>query len=84
VSAGAGGNEARATWETAFVAVGLLLGEPADAIERALVLDAAEAGAPARAASLRSMAGGSREARARAIARVVSEVAVALDATRLA
>jgi hypothetical protein len=73
---------ANATWKAAFVAVGLLLGEPADAIERAL--GGAGASPPAGAASLRSMAAGSRDARARAIARAVSTVAVALDATRLA
>jgi hypothetical protein len=68
------------TWESAFVAVSVLVGEPADAIEATL-------GGPDRedaAALLHKLLAASREARARGLARVVSEVAVVVDAARLA
>jgi hypothetical protein len=70
----------KATWETSFVAVGLLLGEPAESLERALGGE----GSNAAVGWLHTLVEGPREARARAIARVVSEVAVTLDAVRLA
>jgi len=70
-------------WETAFVAVSVIVGEPVDAVARALGPAAGDAGAPV-SELLRKLAGASREARARALARVVSEVALAVDAVRLA
>jgi hypothetical protein len=67
-------------WETAFVALSAIAGEPMEAVARAL----GEAGS-ARAADLaRALAATSREARARALARAVSDVVLALDAMRYA
>jgi hypothetical protein len=68
------------SWQPAFVAVSLLIGEPLDSV------DAALGGAPDLAgARLRDrVVSGSREARAQAIARVASEVAVAIESLRLA
>jgi hypothetical protein len=69
-----------ATWETSFVAVSLLIGEPADDVASAL-------GGPGREPAtewLRKLGGASRDGRARALARVISELAVALDTARLA
>ena len=65
-------------WQTTFVAVSLLLGEPPEAIAAALDDDVTEA-----ESALRAMTAGSREDRARALARAVSEVALAIDAVRL-
>jgi hypothetical protein len=67
-------------WESSFIAVGVLLGEPVDAMMAAVgaPLPPAAAGL---AATLRAEP---REARARALAGVVSEVALALNASRLA
>jgi hypothetical protein len=77
-----------ATWDTSFVAVSVLVGEPVDSVARTL---GASASAPA-IELLRKLGEGagdiaaatSREARARALARVISELAVAVDAMRLA
>ena len=73
----------RAPWEGAFVAVSALLGEPLEAIAGALD----DEGRARAGDTLRALASKSREARdgrARAIARAVSEVALAIDALRLA
>jgi hypothetical protein len=69
-----------ATWETSFVAVSVLLGEPLDQVTRVL---GAAAGAPATEL-LQKLGGASREGRARALARVLSDVALAIDDARLA
>ncbi|MDP9151301.1 MAG: hypothetical protein M3O36_15365 [Myxococcota bacterium] len=67
-------------WQAAYLAVSALLGEPVD--EALLHVDpASRAGAEEVVRELRSS---SRHARGRAIARIVSEVVVALDALRLA
>jgi hypothetical protein len=69
-----------ATWETSFVAVSMLIGEPVDNVASAL-------GGPGRKPAtewLRRLGEASREGRARALARVISELAVAIDAARLA
>ncbi len=68
------------TWERAFAAVSALLGEPADAIAAAL----GESGAGRAADVLRGLRAPSREARARAIARSVFELAVDLERLKLA
>ena len=68
-------------WQTTFVAVSLLLGEPPEAIAAALDDDDDRTEA---AVALRAMTSGSREDRARALARAVSEVALAVDAVRFA
>ncbi len=67
-------------WRLAYLAVSALLGEPD--CETLLAVDAASPGIPPD--SLRGLRSSSREARARAIARVVSDVVLALDAARLA
>ncbi len=67
-------------WEPAFVAVGVLVGEPLEALEAAL----GEAGEPHATRLLRVLGSASRETRARALARVVSDVAVAIDSLRVA
>lgn len=69
----------RETWDTAFVAVSVVAGEPVELAVRAL----GERPSPSARALLRKLGAGSREARARALARVVSEVALAIDALRL-
>jgi hypothetical protein len=67
-------------WEAAFVAASAIAGEPASAVASAL--GDAEL---ARAADLvRALEAPSREARARALARAVSDVVLALDAMRFA
>jgi hypothetical protein len=64
-------------WEPAFVAMGTILGEPADAIRAAL------ADRSARAAALfHALKAPAREARAHALARTLAEVALAIEATR--
>jgi hypothetical protein len=66
-------------WEAAFFAVSAILGEP---LESSL----ASAGEPTTSAGadlVRALRSSSRERRARAIARVVSQVAVDIDAMRL-
>jgi hypothetical protein len=66
-------------WEAAFFAVSAILGEP---LESSL----ASAGEPTTSGGVelvRALRGPSRDRRARAIARVVSQVAVDIDATRL-
>jgi hypothetical protein len=63
-------------WQTAFAGVSLLLGEPPEAVSAALGDEVSHA--------LLAMTSGSREDRARALARAVSEVAVAIDAARFA
>lgn len=66
-------------WESAFLAVSAVLGEPLEESVRAL----GDEGAARAAAMLGGLRSESREQRARAIASGVSEVAVALDAMRL-
>ncbi len=65
-------------WEAAFVATGVLLGEPAAAMAGAL----GEDGRARAEAVVRALASPSREDRARALARVAAEIARAVDATR--
>jgi hypothetical protein len=80
------------SWTSAYIATSSLLGEPLDAtlasIERAAggESEAPERAAlPAAAAALAStLRSTSREIRAQALARALSEVALALDAVRLA
>jgi hypothetical protein len=67
-------------WETAFVAVGAIAGEPLEALTRAL----GEEGAAHASELLSALTVPSREARARSLARAVSEVVLAIDAARLA
>jgi hypothetical protein len=69
-----------ASWDTSFVAVSVLVGEPLDAVTIAL----GDSASPQATALLGKLADASREARARALARVISEVALAIDAVRLA
>jgi hypothetical protein len=69
-----------ASWDTSFAAVSVLVGEPVDAVTSAL----GDAASPQATALLGKLADASRDARARALARVISEVAVAIDAMRLA
>ena len=66
-------------WETAFVAVSALLGESLDECVAALGPEAV--GTRDLVAALQS---GPRESRARALAAAVSQVASAVEATRLA
>lgn len=68
-----------AGWESTFLAVSAVLGEPLEASVGAL----GDEGAARAAAMLRGLRSESREQRARAIASGVSEVAVAIDAMRL-
>jgi hypothetical protein len=67
-------------WETAFVALGAIAGESTEAVASAL----GEAGRAHAADLLRALAATSREARARALARAVSDVVLAIDAMRCA
>jgi hypothetical protein len=64
-------------WQTAFIAVSALVGEPLDAT--LLVLGGGEG----QGKLLQGLRAPSRETRARAIARIASEVAAALDRLRL-
>jgi hypothetical protein len=64
-------------WQPAFIAVSALVGEPLDAIS--LVLGGGEA----QEKLLQSLRAPSRETRAVAMARIASEVAIALDRLRL-
>jgi hypothetical protein len=70
----------RQRWEPAFVGVSLAVGESLEAASRALGDD----GAIHAADWLQGLGAGSRDARARFLARVLSDVAVAIDAVRLA
>jgi hypothetical protein len=63
-------------WEPAFVAVGAIAGETLEVTTAAL----GETGAARAADLITALRSTSRDTRARAIARVVSEVAVAIDA----
>jgi hypothetical protein len=67
-------------WEAAFVALGVVAGEPPEAIASAL----GDEGAARVADLLRALAAPSRETRARALARAVSDVVLAIDASRYA
>jgi hypothetical protein len=67
-------------WETAFVAVSVITGEPLDAIAVAL----GETGRAGAAGIVRALGSTSREARARALAQAISHVALAIDALRYA
>lgn len=67
-------------WEPAFVAVSAVLGEPREESIAAI----GDAGVVHAAEIVRALRSESREARARAIARSLSEVAVAIEAARLA
>ncbi|HEY1696314.1 MAG TPA: hypothetical protein VGG39_29315 [Polyangiaceae bacterium] len=67
-------------WPSAFLATGVILGEPRDASAAIL----GDAGTPQSAALARELLAPAREARARAAARVVTAVAAAIDAARLA
>jgi hypothetical protein len=70
------GDEDGDRWEPAFVAVSVIAGEPLDAIASAVGQDGM-----ARAADIvRALGAASREARARALARAISDVALAIDA----
>jgi hypothetical protein len=67
-------------WETAFVAVGAIVGEPVESLAAAL----GSSGEHHAADLLRALRSPSRDTRARAIARVVAEVALSIDAVRYA
>jgi len=67
-----------ARWEPAFVAVSAIVGVPTDEAAAAL----GPGGAANAEAVLAALRGGSREARARAIARPLADVAAAIDALR--
>jgi hypothetical protein len=67
-------------WESSFVAVGVLLGESLEAMRASLA--APMAGQAARLVT--RLEAPSRQARARALGRAVSEVALAVEAVRLA
>ena len=71
-------NELR--WETAFVAVSAIAGEPMEAVASALH----ESGLARTSDLARALAATSKEGRARALARAVSAVALAIDAMRYA
>jgi hypothetical protein len=67
-------------WEPAFVAMSVLVGEPLE-----LTLDALGGAIGNEAAEVsRGLASPSRDARAQTMARALSEVALAIDAVRLA
>jgi hypothetical protein len=66
-------------WEPAFLAVSAAVGEPLEAASRALGDD----GAIHAAHLLRRLGAASRDARARSLARALSDVAVEIDAMRL-
>ncbi len=63
-------------WEPAFVAIGAIAGEPLEV----LTAELGDSGAAHAADLLQALRSTSRDTRARALARVVSEVAVAIDA----
>lgn len=63
-------------WEPAFVAIAAIVGEPLEAALAAL----GDEGAAHAADLIHALRSTSKDARARALARVVSEVAVAIDA----
>jgi len=65
-------------WEAAFIATASLVGEPLDAITEALGSTAMQA-----AWLVEALRSGSRETRARALARGLSETVVALESLRL-
>jgi hypothetical protein len=67
-------------WEASFVAVSAIVGEPAVAVASAL----GDAGMANAAHLVRALEAPSREARARALARAVSDVVLAIDAMRYA
>jgi hypothetical protein len=67
-------------WEQAFIATGVLLAEPVEAI-RASLGPSLPLGATRLLGRLEAP---SRDARAQALARVVADVAIAIDAARLA
>jgi hypothetical protein len=67
-------------WETAFVALCAIAGEPSEVIASAL----GEPGVARAAHLVRALGAASKEARARALARVLSDVALAIDAMRYA
>ncbi len=67
-------------WEASFVAVSAIVGEPAVAVASAL----GDAGLANAAQLVRALEAPSREARARALARAVSDVVLAIDAMRYA
>jgi len=69
-----------ARWEAAFVAVSTIAGEPPDAIASAL----GGAGMAHAVDLVRALGAASKEARARALARAISDVALAIDALRCA
>jgi hypothetical protein len=67
-------------WETAFLALSAIAGEPMEAVASAL-----GESKWARTADLgRALAATSKDARARALARAVSDVVLAIDAMRYA
>jgi hypothetical protein len=71
-------------WEVSFVAVSAIAGEPPDAVASAL----GDAGVQRAEALVAALAPGgatsSKEARARVLARALSDVVLALDAMRYA
>ena len=68
------------TWESAFVAVGAALGEPVEALVDALGPEGA-ARAGDLVAGLRAEA---RDARARALAKVLTQIALGIDGAGIA
>jgi hypothetical protein len=66
-------------WESAFVAVGVLLGEPVEVVRASL----GPTIPPSASRLLSRLEAPSRESRAHALARVLADVAVALDDARL-
>ncbi len=77
---GSDGSSPARDWQAAYLAVSALLG---DEVEEALV-SVQEPSRVGAAELVRELRSPSRHARARALARIVSEVVVALDAMRLA
>lgn len=69
-----------APWEPSFVAVSAILGEPLEDVVAAL----GDASVERAAEILRGLRSPTKSVRARALARVVSEVALAIDRARLA
>jgi len=67
-------------WESAFIAVGVLLGEPVEVVRASL----GPTIPPSASRLLSRHEAPSRESRAQALARVLAGVAVALDDARLA
>lgn len=67
-------------WEASFVAVSAIAGEPAVDVASAL----GEAGLARAADLVRALEAPSREARARVLARAISDVVLAIDAMRFA